>query len=335
MQTIVNNYSSRFGLSEKLFLSIAFAICYATVVVLFPWDLISKDGFPDFDSYISNFDYYISAGTSRVELYELSTVLQLFTNEVLWNELIIFLHGITGDSAISLRIVSFFILFTFCLFLLTKVGFAYSLLFLINPSVIDVAMSGIRNGLAWTLIVIALWGRSEIIRFLLFSASLFIHSSSLVILILYYLTRAASNYFKEHTLLLIGLIAGLGFGLALTILNEIVLGAIGDRRSGAEYVVGGDSFKLASIWMILLFFQCMSGPKYIKENILSISVLAWYHVMNPFIPGSYRIWAALMPIVALSVINLPLRKRRIFLSLYACYVVLRYFYWSNLFFILD
>lgn len=335
MQTVMNNYSVRFRLSENLFLSIVLSICYATVVVIFPWELISRDGFPDFDNYIQNFDYYISAGTSRVELYGLSTVIQFFTHEVLWNELILTLHGFTGDSAISLRIVSFFILFTFCLFLLRKVGFIYSLLFLINPSVIDVAMSGIRNGLAWTLIVIALWGRSEIIRFCLLVVSLFIHSSSIVLLILYYLTRTAANYFKERTLLFIGLSAGVGFGLALTVFNEMVVGAIGDRRSGAEYVVGGDSFKLASIWLLLIYLQCTSGRKYIKQNIFAISVMAWYHVMNPFIPGSYRLWAALMPIIAFSVINLPMRKRQIFLSLYACFLVLRYFYWSNLFYMFD
>lgn len=335
MQTVMNNYSTRFRLSDNLFLSIVLSICYATVVVIFPWELISKDGFPDFYNYILNFDYYVATETSIFNLRELSTVIQLFTHEVLWNELILSLHKITGDSAVSLRIVSFFILFTFCLFLLRKVGLTYSLLFLINPSVIDVAMSGIRNGLAWTLIVIALWCRSEIIRFCLFVASIFIHSSSLVLLIMYYLTRTASNYFKERKLLLIGIISGVGFGLALTVLNEIFLGAIGDRRSGSEYVVGGDSFKLASIWMLLTFLQCTSGQKYIKENIFAISVLAWYHVMNPYIPGSYRIWAALMPIIALSVINLPMRKRQIFLSLYVCFLVLRYFYWSHLFYMFD
>ena len=335
MQNIVNNYSARFRLGKNLFLSIATSICYATVVVLFPWELISRDGFPDFDNYILNFDYYVANDTSLIEFYELSTAIQFFTHEVLWNELILSLHGITGDSAASLRIVSFFILFTFSLFLLRKVGFVYSLLFLINPSVIDVAMSGIRNGLAWTLIVIALWGRSEIIRFCLFVVSLFIHSSSAVLLILYYLTRTAANYFKGHTLLFVGLIAGVGFGLALTVLNEIVLGAIGDRRAGADYVVGGDSFKLASIWLLLILLQCTSGPKYIKENIFAISVLAWYQVMNPYIPGSYRIWAALIPIIALSVMDLPVRKRQIFLSLYACFLVLRYFYWSHLFNMFD
>jgi hypothetical protein len=299
--------------------------------VIFPWDFISKDGFPDFDNYVLNFDYYISAGSSRIEMYELSTLIQFFTHEVLWNELILALHGITGDSAISLRLVSFFILFTFCLFLLRKVGFLYALLFLINPSVIDVAMSGIRNGLAWSLILIALWGRSELIKICLFVVALFIHSSSMALLILYYLTRTAAHYFKERWLLFIGLMSGIGIGLGLTVLNEMVLGAIGDRRSGAEYVVGGDSFRLAAIWMLLLFLQCTSGPKYIRDNIFVISVLAWYQVMNPFIPGSYRIWAALMPIVAISALNLPVLKRQIFISIYFCYLIVRYYYWSHLF----
>jgi hypothetical protein len=334
VQTIVNGYFPRVGFRENLYLSVLLSICYATVVVTFPWEWISKDGFPDFDEYILNFDFYISAGTSRIEMYKLSTVMQFFTEEVLWNELILALHGVTGDSATSLRIVSFCILCTFCFFLLRKVGFVYAFLFLINPSVIDVAMSGIRNGLAWSLIVIALWGRSEIVKVCLFVAALFIHSSSIILFILYYLTRTVAHYVKERTLLFVGLISGAGIGLALTVFNEMVTGAIGDRRSGAEYIVGGDSFKLASIWMLLIFLQCTCGAKYIRENIFSISVLAWYQVMNPFIPGSYRIWSALMPIIALSVFNLPARKRLIFISFYCCFLVLRYFYWSKLFFIL-
>jgi len=333
VQAKINGYSPRVGLSENLYLSIVISICYASAVVLFPWEWISREGFPDFDEYILNFDIYISAGTSRIELYELSTVIQFFTHEVLWNELILSLHRVIGDSATSLRIISFFILFTFCLFLLRKIDFIFALLFLINPSVIDVAMSGIRNGLAWSLILIALWGRSKIIKGCLLVVAPFIHSSSLVLILLYYLTRTAAHYVKERTLLFIGLISGAGIGFALTVLNEMVLGAIGDRRSGVEYVVGGDSFKLASIWILLLFLQCASGAKYIRDNIFSISVLSWYQVMNPFIPGSYRIWAALMPIIALSAFSLPARQRLIFTLFYCCYLVLQYFYWSKLFLI--
>jgi hypothetical protein len=334
VQNIANSYFPRFGLRGNLHLSILLSICYATAVVIFPWELISKDGFPDFDEYILNFSHYISAGLSRIEMYELTNVMQFFTHEVLWNELILALHGIIGDSAVTLRIASFFILFTFCLFLLRKVGFIYSLLFLINPSVIDVAMSGIRNGLAWSLIVIALWGRSEIIKIFLFVVALFIHSSSLVLFILYYLTRAASRYCKERMLLFIGLISGVGIGLALTVFNEIV-NVIGDRRTGSEYLVKSGSFKLASIWALLIILQCTSGPKYIKENIFQISILAWYLVMNLFIPISYRIWAALIPIIAVSVVSLPVQKRQLFISIYVCYLALQYFYWSKLFFIFD
>lgn len=333
MQTKINVYLPRFGLRENLYLSIVLSICYATVVVTFPWELISKDGFPDFDEYILNFDYYVSAGVSRIEMYELSTVIQFFTHEVLWNELILALHGITGDSAISLRVTSFFILFIFCLFLLRKAGYIYSLLFLVNPSVIDVAMSGIRNGLSWALIIIALWGRSEIIKICLFVVALFIHSSAAVLLILYYLTRVATRYCKKRMLLFIGLSSGVGIGLAMTVFNEMVTNAIGDRRSGSGYVVGGGSFKLASIWVILIVLQCTCGFKYIKENIFQISILAWYHVMNPFIPSSYRIWAALMPIIAVSVMSLPVQRRQIFISLYVCYLAIQYFYWTKLFFV--
>jgi hypothetical protein len=333
LQALINNKYKQIRLRYNLTLSVVLSIFYATVIVLLPWELISKDGFPDFENYKLNFEYYIASGTSYVELYDLSSIIQYFTREVMWYKIIYALHELTDDVVTSLRSVSFFIAFIFCLFLLRKVGFKYSLLFLINPSVIDVAMSGIRNGLAWVLIVIAFWARSEIIKLVLFVVAIFIHSTSLVLFLLYYLTRTAAHYFKGRTLLIIGIAAGLGVGFALTVLNEMVLGVIGDRRSGLEYLVGGGSFKLASIWVLLILLQCTSGSEYIKKNIFAISVIAWYHVMNQYIPGSYRIWAALMPIIALSIMDLPIKRRSLFILLYICYMGMQYFYWSKLYFL--
>jgi len=110
-----------------------------------------------------------------------------------------------------------------------------------------------------------------------------------------------------------------------------VLGAIGDRRLGENYMVGGGSLLQASLWGILLYLQGTSGRDYVRQNIFIIAVLAWYQTMNPFIPWSYRIWGSLLPVIAISVMDLPARKHKIFLYLYSAYLVAQYLYWTKLF----
>ena len=151
-------------------------------------------------------------------------------------------------------------------------------------------------------------------------------------IIFYYFTKLASRFLKGKTLLFGGLGIGVLIGLMLTVGNEFVLGAIGDRRQGENYLVGGGSLMQASLWGALLCFQCMSGRAYIRQNIMVIAVLAWYLTMNPFIPWSYRIWGAFLPVIAVSAMNLSPRKRQLFIYLYSGYVALQYFYWTKLFY---
>jgi len=318
-------------LSQKSLLAVLLGLCYALFVVLFPWDAISRGGFPDFHNYVYDYNYLIPQNESAIEFYHLSSVKEYFTNEVLWVDLVRNLTGLTGGASIALRIISFFILFVWGLFLLKRVSYGVALLFLFNPFAIDVAMSGIRNGLAYSLVMIGISIQSKVLRGVLFLAGMFIHSSTLVLAIFYYSTKLASRYAKGKMLLVSGLGIGIFIGLALTVGSELVLGAIGDRRMGENYVVGGGSLMQASLWGALIFFQCTSGRAYIRQNILVIAVLAWYLAMNPFIPWSYRILGAFMPVIGASAMYLPHRKRKIFIYLYSGYLVLQYLYWTKLF----
>lgn len=325
--------------SRKTSMVVLLSIGYAFFVIFFPWNEISKSGFTDYEQYVSYFNYFFNSNDlSFSEIYQLPTDIDListlkvyFTHEVIWFELVRWLTGMAGEAAIALHLISFFILFTWGFFLFKRVSYGVALLVLFNPFAIDVAMSGIRNGLAWSLVIIALSTQSKTLRAVLFLIGMFIHSSVLVLAIFYYFTELAGRFVTGKTLLLGGLGIGIFTGLALTVGGELVLGAIGDRRLGENYVVGGGSLLQASLWGILLYFQCMSGRVYIRQNIFVIAVLAWYLTMNPFIPWSYRIWGAFMPIIAASAMNLPLRKRQIFIYLYSVYLVLQYFYWTKLF----
>jgi hypothetical protein len=324
-------------LSRKALVAVLFSFGYALFVIFFPWEAISKSGFSDFDQYVEYFNYFFNhLDISAVEIYKISTFTEYFTHEVLWYELVRWLTGMTGEAAIALRIISFFILFVWSLFLVKRVSYGIALLFLFNPMAIDVAMSGIRNGLAWSLVIIGLSTQSKALKAVLFFSGMFIHSSTLVLVILYCFTKLASQVINgkilsKGILLLAGLGAGIFFGLALTVGTELVFELIGDRRLGENYIVGGGSFLQASLWAILLFFQCTSGRKYVRQNIFVVAVLAWYQTMNPFIPWSYRIWGAFLPVIAVSVTNLPAQKRQLFLYFYSGYLALQYLYWTKLF----
>jgi hypothetical protein len=318
-------------LSRHKLIAFALAAAYALFVVLFPWDSVSRAGFSDFDSYVVDFNRFSAAGIAKSDLRELSSVQDYFVSEVLWHELVRKLTDLTGEASIALRIVSFFILFVWGAFLFQRVTPGIALLFLFNPTAIDVAMSGIRNGLAWALVIIGLSVRGALLRFSLFLIGSMIHSSTLVLLVLYYFVAFARKFFQGKSIMLPALSAGAFIGLALTIGSTLVLGAIGDRRVGEEYVVGGGSFLQASMWAILLFLQCLSGREYIRQNAFVIAVLAWYETMNPFIPWSFRVWSALLPVIAVSALSLPAQKRQIFTFLYPGYLILQYLYWSKLF----
>jgi hypothetical protein len=327
-------------LSRKTLEAVMLSIGYALFVVFFPWGEISKSGFSDYEQYVEYFDYFYNKTDISfaeiyelpAEIYQLSTLKEYFTREALWFELVRWLTSMTGEASIALRIISFSILFVWCLFLLKRVSYGVALLFLLNPSAIDIAMSGIRNGLAWSLVIVGLTTQSKALKAALFLTGMFIHSATLVLVILYYSTALASRFIKGKTLLLCGLGIGVFIGLALTVGSELVLGAIGDRRQGENYLVVGGSFLQASLWAVLLYFQCMSGRAYIRQNIFVIAVIAWYLIMNPFIPWSYRIWGALLPVIAISAVNLSPYKRQMFLYLYSGYLVLQYAYWTKLFY---
>lgn len=317
---------------RRTLLALGLGLAYALFVVLFPWDEISKGGFTDFEAYVSDFDFYASADLSKADMYQLTSLKDLLFSEFLWHELVKNMTRAIGDAATALRLLSFVTLFVWGAFLFRRVGFGIALLFLFNPMVIDVAMSAIRNGFAWALVLIGLSVRSRILRALLFVVGTLIHTSTLVLLVIYYGVRMMTRVLKGTRILALGA-AGLGasIGLAVTFGRALLTEAIGDRRTSEDYIVGGGSLLQASLWAILLLLQCLSGRDYIRRNAFIIAVLGWYLAMNPFIPFSYRIWGAFLPPIAVAALELPPRFKQLFLYLYPGYLGLQYFYWTKFF----
>jgi hypothetical protein len=307
--------------------AIVLSTLYAAFVTLFPWGLVQQLPFSDFVAYVDEFTNQV---VSKREVLQLSGLKQFYSFELLWDELVRSLTRLTGNASVALRLISFFILFVWALFLFRRIQFGVALLFLFNPMAIDVAMSIIRNGLAWSVVLIGLSARSRAMRFTLFFIALFIHSSTLLLLIIYGLTHVATRVWRGRRLAVAGIGIGVILGLAVTVGARLVFELFGDRRFSEGYALGGGSLLQASMWGILLYLQYMSGGAYIKRNVFVIALLAWYETMNPFIPWSYRIWGALLPLIAVSLLDLPSRKRQVAFYCYSGYLALQWVYWTKL-----
>ncbi|AHJ31300.1 hypothetical protein PN465_00470 [Nodularia spumigena CS-584] len=330
---------------KKLIYVIIATIAYAIFMVFFAWDKISisavlEGGFRDFGRYVLYFNNAVVTGTSKAELYNWQSWNEYFTGEVLWDELVIKLTEITGEATIALRIVSFFICLVWGAYLFPKVSIPWALVFLLNPTSIDVILSGIRNGFAWSIFILATILKPQGVKYILFALTPFIHSSSAILLLLNF---CQTNFFSLRIpklrliptrirIILWATLPGVFAGIILTVGNSL-LQFLGDRRlsQGEDYIRGGGSFLQMLFWILLILVQLNCNNDYIKKHSLVINILAWYIVMNPFIPWSYRIWGATMPLIAYAIWELPRKQRKIIFYIWIAYLIIWYLYWSILF----
>ena len=312
-------------------------------IVFFPWELINKIGdFDDFAIYEENLIERVADPRSIIERYGIEGPLAFFTFEGLWDMILVQLMSITNNNAfLSLRMISFFILFSWALITFKRLPFWWGVLFLINPTSIDLAMSGLRNGFAYSIFAIALFYLPFIARNLLIWTTPFIHSTSIILIGFYYsagiwlkynLIKGERFFSKRTNVLIIAFIPGLLIGIILGFLSEFILTAIGDRRALIAQQSYKPSLQQALFWWILLLTQFTCSSDYLKKNYFQTNLITWFCFMNLSISWSSRVWAATIPFIAISIWNLPKEKREFILILWIVYLVLQYLYWSHLFF---
>lgn len=328
--TVMYNHSCTLRISKKTLAMLVVSLVYASFVVFFPWHKISKqEKLTDFNRYV---EYYNMQEQSKIEMYGINSILGYLTGEILWDEIIRLITTKTGDAAITLRLVSFFICMVWGIFLFSRIPPGWALLFLLNPISIDIAMSQIRNGLAWSFIIIGIMTSSRIVKGIMYFSAPFFHITSLGLIALNLINNIFVKRIRAKVAVIIFLIiSGLVLGFSLTVGNEVILGALGDRRGGVDYIRGGGSVLQMVFWVILLLAQLSSGKKYLRRNALVVSLLVWYLVMNPFIPWSYRLWGAFIPVIAVSIWEIPKIKRKYILSIWLGYLMFWYLYWTKLF----
>lgn len=204
------------------------SFAYALFVVFFSWEEISKQGaWRDFTGYV---EYLSSDISPRIESEEINTLLGYFTSEVALDEIMWWLTATVGSAAVALRIISFFICFVWGAFLFSRMPVRWALVFLLNPVSIDVVMSGIRNGFVCSLIILGLASSSHLAQWPMFCIAPFVHASLAGLLSLIAVAKIVMAKIKSTTpLIVLPVASGPILGLALTIGNKLVVGALGDR----------------------------------------------------------------------------------------------------------
>ena len=329
--------------TNESFTLIFLSFIYARFILFIPWELINKVGyFDDFLTYENHFIVRATDQRSIIELYNIDGPLKFFTFEGLWDMTLVKLMSLTDNNAfLSLRIISFLILFSWGLIIFRRLPFWWGVIFLINPTSVDVAMSGLRNGFAWSIFALAVFYLPFFLRNIVIWTTPFIHSTSIILIGFYYSSNIwlKYNFFKGKSFfsrrvstLIIAFVPGLLIGLILGFFAEYFLLAIGDRRAAIAVQSYNPSLLQAIFWWILLFTQFTCSSDYLRKNYFQTNLVTWYCFMNLSISWSSRIWAAAIPFIAISIWNLPRKKREFILILWILYLIIWYLYWSNLFF---
>ena len=313
------------------FFTINKTLLFSFFIILFPWKYIMKR--PKWDDFEVTAEYYSRVFNTKIEIYNLDSFMGFLSFEVIWDALLLWLTSVFGEPEIALRIISFFILFVWGIYLFRRMPIYWALLFLLNPSSIDISMSIVRNGFAWALIICGMYLISNrLIKYTLYIISPFIHISSLGILGLLFVSTKIKNVTnsKNMSIILVGL-TGIILGLSVTVFSQALNYILNDARFSVGYARGGGSFLQMIFFIILLITQLSCGKNYVRENLFVIGILFWYLTMNPFIPWSHRMWSAIIPLIGYSIWTLPGKKRQFILFLWVGNFFLWYLYWSKLF----
>jgi len=306
------------------------ALLFALAVAATPWEAFGGVYFYDFYVYLETFQ----PGTESVwEMYSPSTLLEIFSREVLWDEFVRLLVRIVGDPFLALKGISVFVLGVNAYLLYRRYGFLMPTLLLVNPLFLDFALSQLRLAFAMALLLVALYVRLRPVAILLAVAALFIHSATPIFVTMFLTVKYVERYGQEwhlHRLLLLGGAVGLAFVVLLAFGRDALLLAIGDRRAFVyAEIPASASLSYVLVWMGVLTMQVMAGRDYLRrpDNL--------YAAMNIFLfigltfAGTYgsRFVAAAFPLVAASLLNLPPENRNFVVPVFLVFQVLQFLYW--------
>lgn len=317
-------------LSIKGFILLFLALCFGLIFIYLPWEEISGTAkFADIDNYLISIHQSINDESS--DNSNLS-ILQIILNEPLWGLLLVLIGNTFDDPATGLKIISFFCVSVYFLYIFSNVKHWYFFIFLFNPLIIDLIMSQTRSALAVSICFCALMLRVNWLKVLLIILAICTHSVTLILLSVYFFSHKLSKqFFFSHPKFncFFAIFLGLLIAIGLSYGREFIFGAIGDRR--AEYDVDSNSLLYISYWMILAVSLQYSiwnlTPQSRWYSYFTTIIFSLAFFMTIFGANAIRFVPLAIPILLVSISNQQFLWRQILVTSLGLYQIIQFFYW--------
>lgn len=252
-------------------------------------------------------------------------LLGLLFNEPIWLLINLFLSFFLIEENVVRTIIFFGSLTTS--YLVLKYNYRYFivlLFFLLIPQVLKNYVIHLRQGLALSFFLIGYLSTSKNTlrnNFFIILSPL-IHSSFFLIVFLIYLIKFLkrikfNNSFKIWSIIL--------FGIVSSFIIESVGKFTGARQATEYEFTSAEISGLAFLfWLVVFIIYTLQGRQFLKNHLLSISILIFYLTTYFFIPVTARILESGIVLVLLSSLSLTDWRKHAFIGLilfYTAYMV--------------
>jgi hypothetical protein len=312
------------GMVQAVLVSIVFALCFMYV----PWEGLRGEEFYDRRVYLDNFFHSLPL----LEEKEISGLKAFLVNEVLWDVLVRgLMEGFDLPAEAVFSGIGLLCLFCFAYFLARKHG-PLAMLLLINPLVVDFAMSQLRMALAVSIVLLALFSGRRLLIAAAVIAACFIHTSIVLFMVMYLVAVRTGKWVRKAdlpapTFGYIAMAGGLLVALLIGPLREAVLTSMNDRR--AEYEMAAASVSYASFWIVLLAAVPFQGKAFYRDNmnVLAVTCLSTFVFATFLGVFAARFISATMPALLSAMLTMDRPVRELAVLAYLLFLVLQWTYW--------
>ena len=246
----------------KLKINNTFVVLVISIIITYILWVINNytDNFADLINYANLFSDTLKYGVFPNTTFD--SYLSFVSSEPLWRFLILLGTFYSPSLEVFILSINFVTVFVFVRIGLSKqLGFIF-IVILMNPLILDLIGSQIRNAFALAVLLLALERKYVSAKILLIACAALIHTSTIFIVILYQLIafRARKKILiNQRSRVLVDIIIGMLIAAFIAKLLPILLSYVGDRR--AEYAQIGSSMFYMTFWLFLGVIYSISANR--------------------------------------------------------------------------
>ena len=312
--------------------NIIYSFLMGAIVFLFPWEHINSNLMSA--DYGTNLRHLETPGWFEKK-YEINNIFS-YTNQDLFDFVLMKLKYVLHDSELVLKLISGFIMFIWAYFCLSRMNIFFALLFLLHPFAIDMILNTIRNSIAFSTIIVATMIPIKIISYSLLAFAPFWHITAVCGLFFvtvkdFIIERLRSKVFILAAIVFTGII----IATLPTFFNEIFFSLVPDRTQNVYLSAVKDNLvgrEIDSIIILIILILIITSPReYLKKHYFIAILLVWFSIMNLMMPFANRLWAGFSPFLAYAVWDLRKEMRLLVMCFWIPYLLVSYYQWSTLF----